>query len=134
MTRRSNLTTALYLFVVFLSGAVVGAFAYRLYMVNSVLSGSRPRNAEEYRRKSVAEMTSRLQLSPDQVQSLQRIMDETRQRFRDLHERDKPELKAIEAEQYSKIRAMLTEPQRDEYEKMRAERERRRQQAAKQQR
>lgn len=129
MSKRSNLTTAIYLFIVFLSGILVGAFGHRLYMVNTVLSVNRqPRTPEEYRRRYVEEMTSRLKLSTGQVASLQRIMDETRQRYRAVHETYRPELKTIETEQYQKVRAMLTEPQRGEYERMRAERARRRQQ------
>lgn len=127
MSRRPSLTTAVYLLLVFLSGALVGAFGYRLYMVNTVMSDKGPpRTPEEYRRRYVQEMTARLHLSDDQVQNLQRIVDETGQRIREVHERSKPDMKAIEANQYEQIRAMLTEGQRAEYEKMRAEREKRR--------
>jgi Spy/CpxP family protein refolding chaperone len=127
VTRRSNLTTAVYLLLVFLSGALVGVFAYRLYMVNTVMSEARPpRNPDEYRRLYVEEMTARLKLSPDQVGQLQEIMDGTRQRFREVHERYRPEMTAIEGEQYHSIRSMLDDTQRAEYEAMRAERERRR--------
>jgi hypothetical protein len=132
VTKRSNLSTAMYLLLVFLSGVLVGVFSYRLYMVNTVQSGSvartPPRNPEEYRKRAVAEMTARLKLSADQVGTLQQIMDETRQRYHDLRDRQRPDLKAIEADHYQRIRAMLTEPQRAEYDKMRAEREQRRQQ------
>lgn len=128
MSKRSTLSAAVYLLLVFLSGALVGAFSYRLYTVNTVYSGRPPRSPEEYRRKYVEETTARLKLSPDQVTSLQQILDATRQRYHDVHERYRPELKAIENEQYKNILSMLTEPQRAEYEKMRAERERRRQQ------
>lgn len=134
MIRRSNLSTAAYLLLVFLSGVLVGVFSYRLYMVNTVQSGSvartqPPRSPEEYRKRAVAEMTARLKLSSDQVNTLQQIMDATRQRYHDLRERQKPDLKAIETEHYQRVLAMLSEPQRAEYEKMRAEREKRRQQA-----
>lgn len=125
MTRRSNLTTAVYLLVVFLSGALVGVFAYRLYTVNTVQSSGR-RTPEEYRRHYIEVMKTRLQLSPEQVESLGRIMDGTQQRYRELHERNKPELRSIEAAQYEQVRAMLNDGQRAEYEKMRAEREEKR--------
>jgi len=133
VTRRS-VSAAGYLLLVFLSGVLVGVFSYRLYMVNTVNSGTvntkaAPRNPEEYRKRAVAEMTRRLKLSPDQVANLQRIMDETRQHYREAHERQKPELKAIESEQQAKVTAMLNDAQRAEYQKMREERERRRQQA-----
>lgn len=129
MSKRSTLSTALYLSLVFLSGMLVGVFSYRLYMVNTVQSSVRqqpPRTPEEYRKKMVAELSGRLKLTSDQVDHLQRIMDETRDRYREARERQRPELKAIEDAQHQKIVAMLTEPQRTEYEKMWAERERRR--------
>jgi hypothetical protein len=127
VTRRPSVTTAAYLLMVFLSGALVGAFAYRLYMVNTVISETRPpRNPEEYRRRYVEEMTTRLKLSTDQVGQLQAIMDRTRQRMNDVRERSMPLFKALETEQYEQVRAILDETQRAEYENMRAERERRR--------
>lgn len=116
--------------LVFLSGVLVGVFAYRLYMVNTVISGSQrpPRSPEEYRRRYIEEMTGRLQLSEEQVQRLREIVDETGQRIREVHERSRPDMKAIDQAQYEKIRVMLTATQLSEYERMRAEREKRRQQ------
>ena len=135
MSNRSSLSAAAYLLVVFLSGVVVGVFSYRLYMVKTVQSSAavapRPLTPEEYRARAVATLTSRLKLTGEQVTSLQQIMDETRQRYHELRDRmreqQRPELKAIETEHYQRILAILTEPQRAEYDKMRAEREKRRQ-------
>ncbi len=126
--RRSSLTAVVYLVLVFLSGALVGAFAYRLYRVGSVSSNAAPRSPEEYRKHAIEEMSSRLHLSPEQVSNIQQIYDETRQRFRELHDKHRPEYRVIEDSQYQKILAVLTEPQRIEYQKMRDERERHRQQ------
>ncbi len=126
MSRR--FTVAVYLLLVFLSGALVGAFGYRLYSVNVVASSRQPRSAEEYRRSYVEMMTSRLQLSAEQVENLEKIMDGTRQRYHEIYGRFRPELKAIETAQYEQIRAMLNETQKAEYEKIRAEREARRKQ------
>ena len=90
---------------------------------------------EEYRARAVATLTSRLKLTGEQVTSLQQIMDETRQRYHELRDRmreqQRPELKAIETEHYQRILAVLTEPQRAEYDKMRAERGEKRRQAEK---
>lgn len=125
--RRSKLATFGYLILVFLSGMLVGGFAYRLYSVKTVMSSTeRPRSPDEYRNRYVREMTARLKLAPAQVQSLQQIMDETRDRFHAMRERFAPEMKVIEEEQRQKITTMLNGSQRAEYEKMRLERERRR--------
>jgi hypothetical protein len=130
--KRNTLSTGLYVLLVFLSGAVVGAFAHRLYMVNTVVSAK----PDEVRHHILDEMRTRLSLSDDQVKQLNAIMDSTKARYHEVKERwdeqsrqaAKPELKAITGDQAEKIRAILSEPQRVEYEKYRAERQKRREQ------
>ncbi|HZT40418.1 MAG TPA: hypothetical protein VFA28_21185 [Bryobacteraceae bacterium] len=119
--RLSRLNIALYIGLIFLSGAVVGVFADRLYSVSGVRAKD-PRDPKEWRSRYMAEMKSRLGLRPDQVTSLNNILDETRTRFHEVHDRMQPELDAIREQQVNKIRAMLDDRQRAEYEKMRAER------------
>jgi uncharacterized protein YeaO (DUF488 family) len=124
--RRTSLTTGLYLVLLFLSGVAVGAFGLRLYTLNAVSASVNPRNPEEFRRRYIAELRSRLKLSDDQANRLGPILDATRQRYHDLHEQHKPELKAIQDEQVAKIRAILSEAQQSEYTKLLEERERHR--------
>jgi cell division protein FtsX len=123
--RRSNLATIFYLAVVFLSGAVVGGFAVRLYMANSVSAvvqnGSR--NHAELRRQYIQEMQTRLHLSADQIAQLQQICDASGQRMHDSR-------KAISDEHVQKVIAMLNDSQKAEYAKLREEREKRRQEQA----
>ncbi len=124
--KRPSAAIAFYVFLVFLSGAVVGALAYRLY--SSSAGGTKSthaRNPEEYRRKYVAEMRTRLKLNDDQVSRLNVILDATRDRFHAVHERYEPEMKAIQAGQVEQINGILDAAQRVEYEKMRREREKR---------
>jgi len=128
MSKRSNLSATLYILLVFLSGVVLGTFAHRLYMMHSV-SAATGRTPEEWRRKYVDDMTRHLSLEAAQVSQLQKILDETRQRYHDLHEKSRPEMKAIQDEQTQKIRAMLNEDQRARYEKYRTEREHEREKA-----
>ena len=130
--KRTTLSTGLYVLLVFLSGAVVGAFAHRLYVVNTVVSAK----PDEVRRHILDEMRTRLSLSNEQVNQLNGIMDSTRARYHEVKERwdkqsqqaAKPELKAISEDQAEKIKAILSEPQRAEYAKYRAERQKRREQ------
>ena len=129
--RRTSLTTAIYVALIFLSGIAVGGFGMRLYTLSSVNANVNPRNPDEFRRRYVAEMRSRLKLTDDQVNQLHPVLDETRQRYRDLHEKHKPELDAIQNDQVRKIRAILTDAQQPEYTKLLEERERERQQHAK---
>jgi len=129
--RRSTLSTALYLFLVFAGGAAVGGFAHRLYTMDTVLA-----KPEEYRRKVVDELHTRLSLTDQQLSQLNAIFDATRTRVKDVKDRwaeqakqaSKPELKAINEDQAQQIKAMLTEKQRVEYDKFRAERAKARQQ------
>ncbi len=125
--RRSSLITGIYLLLLFLSGVAVGAFGLRLYTLNSVNASVNPRNPEEFRRRYVAELRARLKLTDDQVARLGPILDETRQRYHDLHEKHKPEMKAVQEDQVQKIRAILTDAQQSEYTKLLDERERLRQ-------
>jgi hypothetical protein len=137
--KRTTLSTALYVSLVFLSGAVLGGFAHRLYMMNSVFAGPASPKPEEVRRKILEEMRTKLSLSNDQVTQVNGILDSTRARYHEVKAKwdkeakakAKPELKAIQEDQIQKIKGILSEPQQVEYDKYRAERERlRRQQTA----
>jgi Spy/CpxP family protein refolding chaperone len=125
--RFSRGAIALYLGMVFASGAVLGAFGQRLYTASSV-SARTTRNPEEFRKRILATMERRLSLTPEQESKVNVILDETRARFHEVDERAKPELKAIREEQQSKINAILTPSQQIEYAKMRQEREERQRQ------
>jgi len=124
--QRASLSTALYLALVFLSGILVGSFGLRLYTLSSVNANVNPRNPEEFRRRYVAELRNRLKLTDEQVNKLQPILDQTRRRNREFHEKYKPELKAIQDEQVSQIRGILTGAQQADYTKLLDERERER--------
>jgi hypothetical protein len=121
--RRSNLTTLLYLVLVFASGIVVGGFANRLYMMRSVSAASSPKatqNHAAFREKYVQEMRTKLNLTDAQVSELQQIIEATDHRLRDMH-------KDIDNEHARKVAAMLNDTQKAEYTKIREERERKRQ-------
>jgi hypothetical protein len=74
----------------------------------------------------VEEMRSRLGMQEEQVQQLNAILDSTRLRYREFRGKHRSETNAIQEEQVSKIRSMLSEPQRLQYEAMRAERDQKR--------
>ena len=124
MNKKSNWSVAVYLFFVFASGVLVGGFAHRLYSAKSVTAVERRLGPEDYRKKYVAEAQSRLNLTSDQVDKLNAIMDLTGARFRELRERSRPEMRQIHQEQVDKINEILSPEQQREYAKMRDERER----------
>ncbi len=120
--------TALYFALVFAAGVVVGGVSYRVYSSSTVNAESGPR---EYRKKYMAELTSRLSLAPDQASRIEAILDETRAEYRAFHERHKDELDAIQAGQNRRINELLTPDQQREYALFREERDRRRKAMAK---
>jgi hypothetical protein len=122
--RRSSLIVALLL--VFLSGVVVGAVGYRLYTAEPAAATERRPSPEEYRRRYVEMMKTRLHLSEEQLARLNAILDETREMFKQYEEKSRAEKQAIRDQHVAKVNAMLTEEQRAEYAKIRAEREARR--------
>jgi Spy/CpxP family protein refolding chaperone len=109
--------------LVFVSGAVVGGFANRLYMMRTVSASTTgtQRRGVEFRRQYVEEMRTRLHLTEPQLTQLQQIMDSTGKKMREMH-------RSVEEEHVRQVVAMLDDTQRAEYAKMREERDRHRHQ------
>lgn len=120
--RLSRATVALYVALIFISGIVLGSFGYRLYTVSEV-SANAPRNPEEFRKRFLSEMNSRLHLTADQEKQLIEVLDDTRARFRATRDSIEPELTRLREEQHRKILGILSEDQQAEYERMRKERD-----------
>jgi Spy/CpxP family protein refolding chaperone len=120
----SRLTIALYVGLIFASGAVLGVFGHSLYAVSTVKSNPTP---EALRKKRMAEMQTRMKLSDEQVAKINSIYDETRAKFHEVRERYRPEMDALESAQRDKVRSILSPEQQAEYEKMLKEREQQKQ-------
>jgi hypothetical protein len=134
---KSKTSAFVSLILVFASGALVGAVAHRLYMVNTVSSGKSPDGAppppgkkmdpDEIRRHILADMKEKIKLDDGQVDQLDRIYDQTREQFdqmrRTMNEQMKPERDAIWAAQVEKTKGILRPDQLPLYEKYRADRE-----------
>lgn len=114
----------IYAVLIFLSGAVVGGVAMQLYNGRTV----RGFNPEDMRKRYAEEMRTRLRLDDSQSRQLKGILEATGEQFRALREKFRPEVKAIQDQEAEKIRQMLNEDQRREYEKMRFEKEQKRRQ------
>lgn len=119
-------TVALYMALVFVCGGVVGAFAYRLYTVSGVSANVGPRNPEEFRKRFMADLKSRLQLNDDQAAKLGAILDETRMRVRAARMTIEPELEKIREDQRQRISELLSPNQQVEWQKILDERQRKR--------
>ena len=140
---KSRLSAVLSLLLVFFSGGVLGAFAYRLYSISPVQSGRdaggppRKLSPEEFRKKYVSDLTNAVKLDSQQIAALNSILDRTRDDFDKLNEKIKPDRdavnekwrparEAIHNHQVESINDLLRPDQRPLYESFRAERERQR--------
>jgi hypothetical protein len=124
---RSRFSAALYLVLVFLSGALLGGFAYRLYSANTVsaTAGRRP-DPVEWRKRYMDEMQTRVHTDADQDAQINQILDETRAAFDKIREQEKQKYQDEQNAQIAKIFQLLRPDQRPLYAKLRAEREARR--------
>jgi Spy/CpxP family protein refolding chaperone len=127
---KSKFSALLSLLLVFLSGVLVGGFAYRLYNVSVIAAPNNARrpDPEEARRHIVADMRDHLKLDARQVDQLQQIFDETRDQFHQMHDRMNAEGQALHNGQIEKVKAILRAEQLPLYDHWRAERERERKQ------
>ena len=126
-----KISAVLSLLVVFLSGSVLGAVAYRLYAVNSVqgvgVTRKQPRlSPEEFRKHYVEEFRTRVKMDERQITALQQILDQTRADFHKMRDKMNAEGDAIQAAQVEKINAILRKDQLPAYADLRAEHKRQR--------
>jgi hypothetical protein len=127
---KQKLSAVLSLLVVFLSGSVLGAVAYRLYAVNTSpgVGAARKQSMtpEDFRKHMVEEYRTKVKMDDQQVAALQQILDETRAAGHKLRERMNAEGEAIQNTQVDKINAILHQDQLPLYAALRAEHKRQR--------
>lgn len=117
---KSKLSAFLTLLLVFASGAVLGAVAHRLYMVNTVVATKRP-SPEEFRKHQVDEIRARVKMDDSQVTKFNEILDQTKSQFDQTHERFNAANHAILDEQRNKVKAMLRPEQVPLFDQLMAE-------------
>jgi len=120
--KRWNLPIAVYLFLVFVSGGVVGALGYRMYSPPSARSEQHV-NPEVMRKQYMDELRARVNLTAEQIQKVNVIMDETDASFNQMHERHHQDFEKIKEEHRAKLRAVLTPEQLPKYDQFRTERD-----------
>lgn len=124
---RSRFSAVLYLALVFVSGALFGGFAYRLYSVNTVSATVVPRpDPVEWRKRYMNEMRAYVHTNPDEEAQINQILDETGAAFAQIREREKQAYQNEQDAQIAKIFQLLHPDQRPLYAKLRALREARR--------
>jgi TolA-binding protein len=124
---KKSWTAALYVVLVFAAGVTAGVLGSRVYGTPGVSAKTNsPQPPSEWRKKHIAEMQTRLKLSEQQVLELNQALDRTKDQYRQIRERTKPEMERVFHEQVERITAMLTPEQRPEYERIVEEHERQR--------
>ncbi|MEP6963074.1 MAG: hypothetical protein ABI995_13425 [Acidobacteriota bacterium] len=118
----SRSTIALYMGLVFVSGAALGVFGDRYYDATSSSNnrnrGKRAPSPEDFRKMYLNDMQKKLSLSTEQVTKLSSIMDETRSLLDEVHKRAVPERQEINRSQNEKVRALFDPFQRQKYDEM----------------
>lgn len=122
----SRAAIATYLGIVFLSGGVLGFFSNRLYSGYTVQPRPAPKGGPQdpqaFRKGLVAYYKNNLQLSDDQTQKLELILDDAsakyQEQFKKEREAIRPELRRIHEEQVQRITEILSPDQRGEYQKL----------------
>lgn len=124
---RSKFSAALYLVLVFVSGALLGGFAYRLYSASAVsaTAGRRP-DPVEWRKRYMDEMRTRVHTDADQEAQINRILDETGAAVGKIRDRERQDAQDEQNRQIAKIFQLLRPDQVPLYKQLRAEREARR--------
>jgi hypothetical protein len=115
---KSKWSALLTLLVVFLSGAMVGAFGYGLYVGRTVNGGSRRPNPEEVRRQRLNELRDALKLDESQLAKVNQAYDEGHATWERIEQTRRQNLKDAGDALHAKIRAALRPDQLALYEKL----------------
>lgn len=115
---------ALYFGLIFAGGLASGFLGHELYSSDTVSAKVVPsKNNDDWRKRYVESMHTRLAMSDEQRKQLGDTLDETRVEYRLLRQRYKPEMDKIHQGQVGKIKKFLKPEQMAEFEKMERERE-----------
>jgi Spy/CpxP family protein refolding chaperone len=117
--KKNQLSAFLIAVLLFASGAAVGALGHRYY-AQTVVSAK-----EDFRQHYLNEMRTKLNLTPAQVTQLEGIMDETKAKYKAVHDSNHPTMVKIKAEHVERVQSILTPQQLPIYAQLVAEHERR---------
>src|SRR5580658_3193308 len=128
---RTRISIAVYLFLVFASGIMVGLVSYRLYAANTASANyiAPPQSMSEYRKRYLDGMRTKVGASQAQIVAITRELDETKRKYDALAAEEQPLHDKIQQDHINEIKALLNDQQKIAYDNWRAERERAKQQA-----
>src|ERR1700733_5615948 len=105
-----------YVFVLFLLGIALGSVG--TYVVTTRVLAAKPQAAPPRGPGHMAMFTHDLNLNQDQQNQIQAILNDTRARYADLHEKLDPEYEQVRHESRERIRQVLTPDQRPKFEEL----------------
>lgn len=112
---QSNRRAVLLVFVLFLLGIALGSVG--TYVVTMRVQAARPQATLAHNpARTMAMYTRDLNLSPDQQNQIQAILNDTRSRYAELHEKLDPEYEQVRQQGRERIRQILTPEQRPKFE------------------
>ncbi|HEY1219545.1 MAG: hypothetical protein ABSE42_19230 [Bryobacteraceae bacterium] len=131
---KSRLVAFLGLLAIFVGGGIAGAFGYHLYLASPVFghnlapgpAGVRKvpgPDPEEIRKRLVEEMRQRVKLDDAQIAKLNRIFDDTRAQFDQIHREMNERGHAAWDKQVAEVKAILRPDQEPLYDQLRADHE-----------
>jgi Spy/CpxP family protein refolding chaperone len=125
----TSLKGKILVFLIFFVGIAMGVLIGGFY--NTRVLGNRPDSANrpERARRDVNSFHDYLNLTADQREQVNKILEETGGEFRKLRKEIQPQFDALQKNSQAKIRAVLTDEQRkkyDEFIESRSKRQRRR--------
>jgi Spy/CpxP family protein refolding chaperone len=100
--------------VLFILGIALGSVG--TYMVTTRVLAARPQAGLARSPGHMAMFTRDLNLNPDQQTQIQAIMNDTRARYAELHQKLDPEYEQVRHEGRERIRQVLTPEQRPKFE------------------
>ena len=120
----SGAKVALYFGLIFAGGLASGVLGHVLYSADTVSAKAiSAKNNDDWRKRYVDSMHTRLRMTDEQMKQLDDTLDETRVEYRLLRQRYKPEMDKIHQGQVDKIKKFLKPEQMPEFEKVERERE-----------
>jgi hypothetical protein len=120
-------TLLLWLLIVFVSGAAVGAASYRYFAAERPVQEDRkPFSREQLRQEYLGKLKDRVGVSDEQLSQIVAILDEARATSDEKRTAFDADMKLLQNQVRERIRALMTPDQLSRYEAWRAERRRER--------
>ena len=116
-TNQGNRKAVLLVFVLFVLGLALGSMG--TYLVTTRVLAAHPQAAPAHSPAHTMEIFTRdLNLNPDQQIQIQAILNDTRARYAELHEKLDPEYEQVRHQGRERIRQILTPEQRPKFEEL----------------